>query len=61
MAAQCGFELADMRAFDAAITPETLAATRAAAARRRSGTVARSAIPSPSAQFARSEQAKSKG
>jgi fatty aldehyde-generating acyl-ACP reductase len=61
MAAQCGFELADMRAFDAAITPETLAATRAAVARRRSGTVARSAVLSPSAHFARSEQAKSKG
>lgn len=35
IAARCGFELADMRAFDAAITPETLAATREAAARRR--------------------------
>jgi len=34
MAQRCGFELADMRAFDAAITPETLAATRAAAAKR---------------------------
>jgi predicted amino acid dehydrogenase len=31
MAARCGFELADMRAFDAAITPEKIAATRAAA------------------------------
>lgn len=32
MADRCGFELADMRAFDAAITPEKIAATRAAAA-----------------------------
>jgi predicted amino acid dehydrogenase len=31
MAARCGFTLADMRAFDTAITPETIAATRAAA------------------------------
>ncbi len=31
MAARCGFELADMRAFDAAITPAQIAATRAAA------------------------------
>jgi fatty aldehyde-generating acyl-ACP reductase len=31
MAARCGFELAGMRAFDAAITPATIAATRAAA------------------------------
>ncbi|HVR46254.1 MAG TPA: shikimate dehydrogenase [Candidatus Binatia bacterium] len=31
MAERCGFSLADMRAFDAAITPERLAATRAAA------------------------------
>jgi fatty aldehyde-generating acyl-ACP reductase len=31
MAARCGFTLADMRAFDAAITPEKIAATRAAA------------------------------
>jgi predicted amino acid dehydrogenase len=31
MATRCGFELADMRAFDAAITPEKLAAIRAAA------------------------------
>ena len=30
MAERCGFELADMRAFDAAITPEKLAATREA-------------------------------
>ncbi|HVN68751.1 MAG TPA: shikimate dehydrogenase [Candidatus Binatia bacterium] len=30
MAARCGFELADMRAFDVAITPEKIAATRAA-------------------------------
>ncbi len=33
MAERCGFMLANMRAFDAAITPERLAATRAAAAR----------------------------
>ena len=31
MAERCGFTLADMRAFDAAITPEKLAATREAA------------------------------
>jgi fatty aldehyde-generating acyl-ACP reductase len=31
MAARCGFTLAGMRAFDAAITPEKIAATRAAA------------------------------
>lgn len=37
MAARCGFELADMRAFDAAITGERLAEIRAAAAARRSG------------------------
>ncbi len=30
MAQRCGFELADMRAFDAAITPESIAATREA-------------------------------
>lgn len=35
MAQRCGFTLADMRAFDSAITPETIAATRAAAAARR--------------------------
>jgi hypothetical protein len=35
MAARCGFTLAGMRAFDAAITPEKIAATRDAAARRR--------------------------
>ncbi|MHB8179015.1 MAG: NAD(P)H-binding protein [Vulcanimicrobiaceae bacterium] len=40
MAARCGFTLADMRAFDMAITPETIAATRAAAAERRSQVVA---------------------
>lgn len=34
MATRCGFELADMRAFDAAITAETIAATREAALRR---------------------------
>jgi predicted amino acid dehydrogenase len=33
MASRCGFTLADMRAFDAAITPEKIAATRAAALR----------------------------
>ncbi len=33
MAARCGFTLADMRAFDAAITPEKIAATKAAALR----------------------------
>ena len=31
MADRCGFKLAAMRAFDAAITPEKIAATRAAA------------------------------
>ncbi|MEO6836535.1 MAG: NAD(P)H-binding protein [Candidatus Tumulicola sp.] len=36
MAKRCGFTLADMRAFDAAITPESIAATRAAAEARRS-------------------------
>ncbi len=35
MAARCGFTLADMRAFDVAITPEKIAATRAAANARR--------------------------
>jgi predicted amino acid dehydrogenase len=35
MAKRCGFTLADMRAFDAAITPEKIAATKDAAARRR--------------------------
>jgi hypothetical protein len=41
MAQRCGFTLADMRAFDAAITPERIAAIRAAArARRRAGAVA---------------------
>ncbi len=35
MATRCGFTLADMRAFDAAITPEQIAATRAAAEKRR--------------------------
>lgn len=34
MASRCGFELADMRAFDAAVTPEKIAATREAAAAR---------------------------
>jgi predicted amino acid dehydrogenase len=35
MARRCGFELADMRAFDLAITPEHLARTREAAKARR--------------------------
>ena len=35
MATRAGFTLADMRAFDLAITPEKIAATRDAAARRR--------------------------
>jgi fatty aldehyde-generating acyl-ACP reductase len=35
MAARCGFSLADMRAFDTAVTPEKLAATRTAAELRR--------------------------
>jgi fatty aldehyde-generating acyl-ACP reductase len=34
MATRCGFTLADMRAFDAAITPEKIAATREAATLR---------------------------
>lgn len=34
LAAQCGFTLADMRAFDTAITPEKIAATRDAARAR---------------------------
>ena len=38
MASRCGFTLADMRAFDTAITPEKIAATREAAARRRTVT-----------------------
>jgi predicted amino acid dehydrogenase len=37
MAARCGFTLADMRAFDAAITPEKIEATREAARNRRAG------------------------
>jgi fatty aldehyde-generating acyl-ACP reductase len=37
MAERCGFTLADMRAFDAAITPEKIAATREAALRRAQG------------------------
>ncbi len=41
MAERCGFRLADMRAFDAAITPERIASIRAAAAaRRQAGAVA---------------------
>jgi fatty aldehyde-generating acyl-ACP reductase len=36
MASRCGFTLGGMRAFDAAVTPETIAATRAAARERRS-------------------------
>jgi fatty aldehyde-generating acyl-ACP reductase len=35
LASRCGFTLADMRAFDAAITPDKIAAARAAAAERR--------------------------
>jgi fatty aldehyde-generating acyl-ACP reductase len=35
LAARCGFELAGMRAFDAAITPEKIAATRSSAEVRR--------------------------
>ncbi len=35
MATRCGFTLADMRAFDAAITPEKIARTREAATARR--------------------------
>ena len=35
LATQCGFTLADMRAFDAAMTPEKIAATRRAAEERR--------------------------
>lgn len=35
MAARCGFQLADMRAFDAAITPESIAAIKRAAHERR--------------------------
>jgi fatty aldehyde-generating acyl-ACP reductase len=35
LAQRCGFTLADMRAFDTAITPEKIAATRAAAQTRR--------------------------
>ncbi len=34
MADRCGFELADMRAFDVAVTPERIAAARAAASTR---------------------------
>jgi fatty aldehyde-generating acyl-ACP reductase len=40
MAKRCGFALADMRAFDAAITPEKIASTRIAAEQRRKGVVA---------------------
>jgi len=40
LAARDGFTLADMRAFDAAITPEKIAATRNAAAKRRREVVA---------------------
>jgi predicted amino acid dehydrogenase len=39
MAARCGFKLAGMRAFDAAITEKKIASTRDAAARRRSSGV----------------------
>ena len=54
MAARCGFELAEMRAFDAAITPEKIAATRNAAARRRAEGAARS----PSAPLSPERSAK---
>jgi fatty aldehyde-generating acyl-ACP reductase len=40
MAARCGFTLAGMRAFDAAVTQEKIAATRDAAAKRRGGAIA---------------------
>jgi predicted amino acid dehydrogenase len=40
MATRCGFKLADMRAFDAAITPDKIVATRQAAQARRKGVVA---------------------
>ncbi|HET7814598.1 MAG TPA: hypothetical protein VFL13_09515 [Candidatus Baltobacteraceae bacterium] len=40
MAGRCGFELADMRAFDMAITPEKIASTREAARARRESAVA---------------------
>lgn len=40
MADRCGFKLADMRAFDAAITPEKIAATRAVAGERRNALTA---------------------
>jgi len=40
MASRCGFTLADMRAFDAAITPEKITAIRGAAEERRKGVVA---------------------
>lgn len=40
MAKRCGFTLADMRAFDAAITPEKISAARTAAEERRKGVVA---------------------
>jgi predicted amino acid dehydrogenase len=39
MAARCGFTLADMRAFDTAIGPEKIAATRAAAQARRNAAI----------------------
>jgi predicted amino acid dehydrogenase len=40
MADRCGFKLADMRAFDTAITPEKIATIRQAAEDRRKGVVA---------------------
>ena len=43
MATRCGFALADMRAFDTAITPEKIAATRAAATLRNA-----TGVPDPS-------------
>jgi predicted amino acid dehydrogenase len=50
MAARCGFELADMRAFDTAITPEKIAATKAAAEARR-GLAQPSSMPESVARY----------
>ena len=52
MADRCGFKLAAMRAFDAAITPEKIAATRAAA---------HSLSPARSAVLSEARSAESKG
>jgi predicted amino acid dehydrogenase len=54
MAERCGFRLADMRAFDAAITPEKLAATREAA-------LSTSLASARSAVLSEARSAKSKG